>query len=213
MERVKAPVIPDSYFDRFETKKYRSRNPAKRWLIGRFLATAQQLFDEAGPVSRVLEVGVGEGFISGWLSEQHPGVEFWGVDLSERDIELCRAKFPRVRAQRGTAYDLSFPGVRFDLVICAEVLEHLEQPGAALSEIRRLQPRRVVLSVPHEPWFSLSNLLAGKNVARLGNDQDHRNRWAARGFLRLIEGDFTVERLVRPFPWLVALATPRRDAA
>ncbi|MCC6551877.1 MAG: class I SAM-dependent methyltransferase [Polyangiaceae bacterium] len=202
-------MISDEYFERFETRKYRTRSAAKRLLIKRFTAALHDLFVEANPAARVLEVGIGEGFISGYLSERFPEKSFTGVDTGEADVARLRRLFPRVEAHVGSAYDLGSLGARFDVVICAEVLEHLAEPDRALAEIQRLSPRRVILSVPHEPFFMLSNLLAGKNVLRLGNDPEHVNHWNPSSFRRLVEPRFEVLRLTTSYPWVLCLAAPR----
>ncbi len=203
-------MIPDAYFARFETKKYRNENPVQRALIRRFVARLHDLFIEAGPVRSVLEVGVGEGFISGYLSEQLPAIRFAGVDLSADDVARLRGKFPRVEARQGSAYDLgAAPEGGVDLVICAEVLEHLDTPERAVDEMLRLRPRRLLLSVPHEPFFMLSNLARGKNVGRLGNDPEHVNHWGPRSFRAFLERRVDVLRLTTSYPWILALAAPR----
>ena len=206
-------MIPDAYFDRFATPKYQSKNPVQRALIRRFVAALHDLFIEANPVASVLEVGVGEGFLSGYLSEKFPEKRFTGVDLRAEDLARVNALFPRIATFEGSAYDLSriAPGAEggFDLVMCAEVLEHLDEPERALDEILRLRPRRVLLSVPHEPLFMLSNLLRGKNVSRFGNDIEHVNHWGPSAFRRLLETRLTVLRLTTSYPWILALAAPR----
>jgi 2-polyprenyl-3-methyl-5-hydroxy-6-metoxy-1,4-benzoquinol methylase len=208
-------VIPDAYFDRFETKKYRTANPVKRALIRRFAAAVHDLFIEANPVASVLEIGVGEGFLSGYLSEKFPEKRFAGVDINPADVERLRRLFPRIEGHTGSAYDLGALGARetsesgFDLVICAEVLEHLDAPDRALAEIQRLRPRRAILSVPHEPFFMLSNLLAGKNVRRFGNDIEHINHWNPASFRALLEPRFEVLRQTSSYPWILCLAAPR----
>jgi 2-polyprenyl-3-methyl-5-hydroxy-6-metoxy-1,4-benzoquinol methylase len=166
-------VISNQYFDQFETKKYRAKNPIKRQLIGRFVDRVTELFHEGGAPKSVLEIGVGEGFLSGHLSGIHPKTHFSGVDIQESDLLLLRAKFPHIEAHQGSIYDLSALPGGYDLVICAEVLEHLERPEDALDQIVKLRPARVLLTVPHEPWFMLSNLAMGKNITRLGNDVEH----------------------------------------
>jgi len=202
-------LIPDTYFERFDTKKYRSKNPVQRLLIKRFVDALHSLFIEANPVRTVLEVGVGEGFLSGYLSEKFPAIDFTGVDLLSEDLERLRQKFPRVKAHQGSIYDLGFLEARYDLVICAEVLEHLERPDDALGQIAGLRPSRTLLSVPHEPWFMLSNLAAGKNVTRLGNDVEHINHYTVGRFRRLLEPRFDVLRITTSYPWILALSTPR----
>lgn len=202
-------MIPDEHFERFDTKKYRSKSRVKRWLIRRFARSLFDLVIEAGPLERVLEIGVGEGFLSGFLSERLPTVDFWGIDLSEADIGRLRQKFPRIHGQVGSIYDVASLGQRFDVVVCAEILEHLDDPGRALDAVHALAPRRAIFSVPHEPWFMLSNLAAGKNVTRLGNDPEHINHFGNKSFAKLLESRFRVDRQVTSYPWILALTTPR----
>jgi SAM-dependent methyltransferase len=206
-------VIPDAYFSRFETRKYRNENPVQRALIRRFVAALHDLFIEAGPVSSVLEVGVGEGFISGYLSEQLPALRFTGVELAEADVLRARRLFPRLEVHQGSAYALDSvlpggPGA-YDLIICAEVLEHLDTPERALDQMLSLKPKRLLLSVPHEPLFMLSNLARLKNVSRLGNDPEHVNHYGPRSFRRLLEGRLDVLRVTTSYPWILALAAAR----
>ncbi len=110
---------------------------------------------------------------------------------------------------QGSAYALGdLPG-GYDLVICAEVLEHLDEPGRALDQMLSLKPKRLLLSVPHEPFFMLSNLARLKNVSRFGNDPEHLNHYSPRSFRRLLEGRLDVLRVTTSYPWILALACPR----
>jgi SAM-dependent methyltransferase len=202
-------VIPDAYFDRFATPKYRRRSRVRRALIRRFVRQLHELVLEAGPIASVLEIGVGEGFLSGYLSEKLPTVRFCGVDASAEALAGLQRLFPRIEARVGGAYDLSgLPGP-FDLVLCAEVLEHLEEPDRALAAIASLRPRRALLTVPHEPFFRLSNLASGANVTRWGNDPEHVQQFGPRSFRRLLSARFDVLRLGTSYPWILALAAPR----
>lgn len=203
-------MITDAYFDRFDTPKYRAKNPIQRALIRRFAHTLHGLFLDSGPFDKVLEIGVGEGFLSGYLSEKLPHTAFTGVDLAEGDIARLREKFPRITAHTGSAYDLGrFSPGDFDLIMCCEVIEHLDEPGRALDEMRRLAPRRLLLSVPHEPFFMLSNFLRGKNLSRLGNDPEHVNHYGKASFAKLVGSRFDVLRVETSYPWVLALAAPR----
>jgi SAM-dependent methyltransferase len=202
-------VIPDAYFDRFETPKYRRRSPLRRALIRRFVRRLHELVIDAGPVSSVLEIGIGEGFLSGYLSEKLPTVRFVGVDSSEAALARLRRLFPQIETRVRDACNLSGLEGPFDLVLCAEVLEHLDRPARALDAIAALQPRRALLTVPHEPFFRLSNLASGANVARWGNDPEHIQQFGPRSFRRLLSGRFDVLALETSYPWLLALAAPR----
>jgi len=203
-------VIPDSYFDSFHTAKYKSPNPLQRLLIRRFMAKLSDMFDAAQPSDSVLEIGCGEGFVAGQLSARKTGGVYVGVDLNEEDVQNLRAKFPAVEAHQGSIYDLSFLGRGFDVVVCAEVMEHLDDPGAALEQIIQRKPRWVILSVPHEPWFCLSNFARGKNITRFGNDPEHVNLWGRRGFRKVVDSRLVVERHETSYPWQLVLARPKQ---
>ncbi len=202
-------MIPDAYFDRFETPKYRRRSRVRRALIRRFVRRLHEFVIDAGPVSSILEIGVGEGFLSGYLSEKLPTVRFSGVDASAEALARLQRLFPRIETRVGDACDLSGLEGPFDLVLCAEVLEHLHEPARALDAIASLQPRRAVLTVPHEPFFRLSNLASGANVTRLGNDPEHVQQFGPRSFRKLLESRFEVLALTTSYPWILALAAPR----
>jgi SAM-dependent methyltransferase len=202
-------VIPDSYFDTFHTAKYKSQNPLQRLLIKRFMAKLSDVFDATQPSESVLEIGCGEGFVAGQLSARQAGGPYVGVDLNEEDLQNLRAKFPAVEAHQGSIYDLSFLGRDFDVVVCAEVMEHLDDPDAALEQIIARRPRWVILSVPHEPWFCLSNFARGKNITRFGNDPEHVNLWGRRGFRKVLDSYLVVERHETSYPWQLVLARPK----
>lgn len=202
-------MIPDAYFDRFETPKYREKSALKRGLIKRFVERFHSLFLRANPVRSVLEVGMGEGFLSGYLSERFPDVRFEGLDTDEVSLDRANRLFPRIKTHHGTVYDLRSRAGEFDLVLCCEVLEHLADPDRALDEIVALSPRRAIITVPHEPFFMLSNLMRGRNIARLGNDLDHHNHWGKRSFEHLLSRRFDIDELLTSYPFLLALVAPR----
>ena len=202
-------MISDAYFDQFQTKKYRAQNPLKRALIRRFVETLHGLVARIGPIERILEIGVGEGFLSGSLLAKYPEAKFTGVDLNSGDLDLLKQKFPTIETHCANVYELDALPQGFDLVICAEVLEHLDEPKRALRQIKERRPKHVLLTVPHEPWFMLSNLLTGKNVTRFGNDIEHVNHFGVGSFRRLLTDDFALSEVTTSYPWILALGTPR----
>lgn len=204
-------MIADSYFDGFRTPKYAARGRLRRWLIRRFARSLFDLIEASGPVESVLEVGIGEGFVSGLLLDRFPAARFAGIDASAEDLVRVRARFPRIAATEGSAYDLSaVTNGPFDLILCIEVLEHLDAPERAVDALAAANPRRAIVTVPHEPFFRLSNLAAGKNVSRLGNDPEHVQQFGPRSLGALLERRFEVVSLRTSYPWLLALARPLR---
>jgi len=97
--------------------------------------------------ARALDVGCGAGQVVGRLTAA--GFEAWGVDVSEPNIERAK-KF----SERCLLYDgrrLPFPDGHFASAGALNVLEHVEQPEAFITELVRVAAPggRVVLSSPN----------------------------------------------------------------
>lgn len=96
---------------------------------------------------RVLDVGCGVGQVVDRLSKA--GLEAWGVDVSEPNIERARVHCPNCRMYDGRS--LPFPDAHFDSVGALNVLEHVEEPEAFLGELARVTAPggKVVVSSPN----------------------------------------------------------------
>lgn len=81
---------------------------------------------------RILDVGCGNGVISRHLGKL--GFNVLGIDVSEKTIETARSltQLPNVQFMKKSAEELVASGEKYDAVICSEVLEHLQDPGALL---------------------------------------------------------------------------------
>jgi SAM-dependent methyltransferase len=156
---------------------------------------------------RILEVGCGEGIVLATLAARLPGTRLDGLELDETALEEARARCPRATLVRGDACAVPFEDRSFDLVVCLEVLEHLPEPARALRELRRVARAGCLLSVPHEPFFRLGNLLRGKNVARLGDPTDHLQHWGGREFATFCGRELAVRVRTSAFPWLIVYGT------
>lgn len=55
--------------------------------------------------------------------------------------------------------NLTFADKAFDIVICQQVLEHIPNPPKAISELKRITKKQLVISIPHEPFFTFFRLL------------------------------------------------------
>jgi len=82
------------------------------------------------------------------------GVRYVGVDSSEVAISLANQRFPD-SARLASAESLPFPDKSFDKVVMCHVIEHVEHPDKAISEVRRVlkDDGRFVLSYPNRYYF------------------------------------------------------------
>jgi SAM-dependent methyltransferase len=89
------------------------------------------------PGMRVLEVGSGLGLLAVAVADAAPGVEVVGVERSPAQLAAAVAD-PRVRFVQGDAHHLVFPDGAFDLVYARYLLEHVSDPQAVVSGMRRV---------------------------------------------------------------------------
>jgi 2-polyprenyl-3-methyl-5-hydroxy-6-metoxy-1,4-benzoquinol methylase len=189
-------------------EKYTTRNPVARLLLRRFFADIGRLLGRQ-PFDRVVEVGCGEGLLLHYLRRQLEGKEVFAVDIDARDVRTAAGQSGFARYGIASAYALPFRDGQFDLAICCEVLEHLEEPELALREIGRVSRGCVVLSVPNEPLWRLLNFVRGAYVRDFGNSPGHINHWRPRAFRAMVSRHFRVVETVHPVPWTGVLCAKR----
>jgi len=193
-------------------RKHTAANPLQRALIDRF---HRKIVAEVVALSprTFLDAGCGEGFVARRILDAVPDITLTGCDVSGAALEIAASTNVAARFVAGSIVDLPFPDRSFDVVGCFEVLEHLpdDLPRRALSELARVSRRAVVLSVPHEPLFSLANAVRGKNldVRPRGSDPDHKQFWSRSAFGVLVGEQLVVRQLVGSFPWTICVATVR----
>ncbi len=117
---------------------------------GRWVPVARDIIGHFGlkPGQRVLDVGCAKGFLVKDLRDSLPGLEVFGLDISEYALMHCH---PDVvgRLHLGNAERLPFPTGSFDCVICLDTIHNLprERAKTALGEIQRLSRGRAFVRV------------------------------------------------------------------
>ena len=120
------------------------------------------------PGDRVLDVGCAKGFLVHDLMKVCPGLEAFGVDISEYALMNC---LPEVvgRLHIGSADHLPFPDKSFAAVISINTIHNLERERAltAVHEVERLAPGHGFIQVdsyhtPEQRELFLSWVLTAK---------------------------------------------------
>lgn len=201
-------VVVGNTFD-----KYHSSNPIVRKIMQGFEATLLKLVSKANP-SSIHEVGCGEGYwVLHWYKQK---LDVRGSDFSGTVIDLAKSNaldhnIPSDIFKQKSIYDLQPESDSADLIVCCEVLEHLENPHEALQAVQKLSLKHAIFSVPREPIWSILNMTRGKYWSSFGNTPGHIQRWSQREFLKLVSQYFTIEQVSAPFPWTMLLCSPKKD--
>jgi SAM-dependent methyltransferase len=101
-----------------------------------------------------LEVGCGTGFVSRRIAEDFSQASMTAVEYYEAALPFARQRCPRATISQADITDLPFDS-EFDVVGCFDVLEHIPDDLAALSNLKKaLKPGGLLLvSVPQHMWL------------------------------------------------------------
>lgn len=188
--------------------KYANKNPIHRLALGRFYDAMAKEIGILNPES-VLDFGCGEGFLVDQLAERNVTLaNYCGVDLREDALTAARTRHADVEFVNANIFDWPNDERQFDLVIASEVMEHLIEPETFLPRLASLAKSHVLLTVPHEPWFQISNLVRGRDFIRLGNHPEHINHWNLKTFQDFVSNDLKVVKAFTVFPFVYVLAQP-----
>lgn len=118
-----------------------------RWHILRLIESQERRFENA---LSLLNVGCGLSQVLKSIDRRH---RFFGVDIDERSIELCRQRYAdrQVVFEASEPYELPAEDEGYDVVFATEVVEHVLQPDRWLQElVRTTVPGGVIqLSTPN----------------------------------------------------------------
>ncbi len=190
--------------------KYGTTNPIARYLMDGFFRAFDELTVCA--TSTVYEAGCGEGHLSLRLAQR--GLQVKGSDISSTVILEARKNAEQL------GYDLDFTAnsiyqlnpeiAKAQLVVCCEVLEHLEEPEKALSILTQLADPYLLVSVPREPIWRILNLVRGSYISSFGNTPGHLQHWSCRGFLHFLQQQVDIIEVRTPLPWTMVLCQSRK---
>ena len=130
--------------------------PAAQHYAGKGRAYFQGVREEILPLishsnGRVLDVGCGEGATLAWLKGIHPCTETVGIEFVDRAAAVARNVADHIVCADIERDPVEFPSDYFDLILCLDVLEHLQDPWATLRRlVNWLAPTgKIIVSVPN----------------------------------------------------------------
>lgn len=147
-------------------EKFHKRTKSQKRVIGKKNFTYRNLIEilekYVNDENKILDIGCGSGVISLFLASR--GKQVLGIDISRSSINACREGAKNLGLKEKAVFKVvDFPreklNRKFDIVICSEVLEHIEEDEKAVEEIYNLLTPGglLIISVPSKnaPLYSL----------------------------------------------------------
>ena len=113
--------------------------------------------------TKILEIGC---YTANLLAFLPKNVDYYGVDFDGEAIEIAKKKGAKVKAVNLDYEDIDLD-IKFDIVVCTEVLEHLINPHSLIKKISTLvkEDGYVLISLPNEnTLYHRIMSLTGKGV-------------------------------------------------
>ncbi|ARU06287.1 glycosyl transferase family 2 [Comamonas serinivorans] len=154
------------------------------------------------PHARILDLGCGSGAIGQYLSRQGAAVTIDGLTISDDEARLARAVYRRVEVANLDDCDLValFGQGQYDVIVCADVLEHVRGSERVLAQCRQLLAPggKALLSIPNAGYAGLiAELMAGEFRYRAEGllDETHVRFFTRQTLLRFLQaGGWAVDR-------------------
>lgn len=95
---------------------------------------------------RILDIGCGQGVLYSYLTKEIASVDYLGIDIASKAIELAKRKFPGARFRQ---LDFQYRNLneKFDLIIFNETLYYFNQPLKTIEKCikQNLNPHGVLI--------------------------------------------------------------------
>lgn len=85
-----------------------------------------------------LDIGCASGYMISEISKLYPSSNFYGVDVYDKAIDYAKKRYPNINFKAAAAEKLPYHDNYFDLIICYETVEHVEDPLLSLKQIKRV---------------------------------------------------------------------------
>jgi ubiquinone/menaquinone biosynthesis C-methylase UbiE len=185
-------------------KKYETSNPIVKFVLDNFFDDIKTMMSTID-FETIYEVGCGNGYVTQFIKNNFSNAEIKAIDINSDKIDVAKARVKDVEFSVGNIYNINYDDATFDLVISTEVLEHLENPISALQELLRVSKKYIIVSVPNEPFYRMTNVVRFMYLKELGNTPGHINHWSKNAFIKFANKICHVQEVRTPFPFTILL--------
>jgi SAM-dependent methyltransferase len=153
----------------------------------RFVIKIAKEFANLNSANKILDGGCGQGGVLGLIQQE--GIFTVGNDMAKESV-LWGIKKGRIKnGIQASLTHLPFKDDAFDISICTEVLEHVEDDLSSLRELNRVTKNKIIITVPAHMY--------------LWTDSDdmvlHQRRYSRKELLSLIKNSNMKVVKIKPF--------------
>lgn len=135
-------------------QRYAAIEAGHFWFVGRNRLLTKRWLQHFPKAKNILEIGCGTGFVLANTRAVFPAARLSGSDIYTEGLRFAQTRVPSATLFQMDACHIPFRD-EFDLIGAFDVLEHIEDDQAALSEIYAAcqSGGGVVLTVPQHQWL------------------------------------------------------------
>lgn len=103
----------------------------------------------------ILDVGSASGWFLSELKKEFKNSECVGIDTHKAAINYGKKKYKNIKLVRADAHKIPFKENTFEVIVCCEVLEHVEEPEVVIKEMKRVLKRngRLIIEIDTGNWL------------------------------------------------------------
>lgn len=187
---------------------YYTKNPVIKLLSRNWTNRIAALLNKINVKTKVgIDIGCAEGYMIERLHKNFVIDKIIGIDTDISKLKIAKKKAPYYEFSCQDASNTGFKDNTFDYIIATEILEHVHSPEQVMNEMNRILKNNghIILSVPHEPFFHIGNIIRGKYLDKGGKTPSHLHFWNLIEFKNFLKPFVEIidKKYITTFPWMV----------
>jgi len=158
--------------------------------VGRLMGVLGILYSVKDQIHSVVDIGCGDGYPAALARALIPSCNMTITDLSYNAVSHASSLYGLRSCAMG-ADDLRFSDNSFDVVLCQEVVEHLDAPFMAISELLRIAKMYVIITTEANARSPIHRWLCVKTRQEQESHAE-RNHWLGSDFYKLFNGTCSI---------------------